>query len=176
MICFDTQILIWGVQGWARPSQVEMIDRCKRYIAHLDACHEVVMVPTPALFEYLIHFGDGEERRAQRTAIERHFFVPGFDLPATILAADLHTAARGVWTCCREEGITRQEYRVDVMIAAIAISQGAAAIITTDPHFRGLVGGRIPVMDVPDPDVIPPEPPREGGNLLPFDRPTADGE
>jgi hypothetical protein len=37
MICFDTQPLIWGVQGYATPGQEGMIVRTKKYIESLNA-------------------------------------------------------------------------------------------------------------------------------------------
>jgi len=71
MICFDTMVLIWGVQGVARPGQEEMIDRTRRYIKSLTREHRRVMIPTPALTEYLQHFDDAE-RRHQLELLERH--------------------------------------------------------------------------------------------------------
>lgn len=63
MICFDTMVLIWGVQGWASPGQEELVGRTKRYVTSLARENERIMVPTPALTEYLQHFDDAERKR-----------------------------------------------------------------------------------------------------------------
>jgi hypothetical protein len=82
MICFDAQVLIWGVQGQARESQQAMIERTRRYIESLRNGNERIMVPTPALAEYLQGF-DNEERRRQLAVLEKHFFLPSFDVPSS---------------------------------------------------------------------------------------------
>jgi hypothetical protein len=65
MICFDTQILIWGVQGTSHPDQASMIERTRHYIAPLEQAKEQVMIPAPVLAEHLVGFepADHERRR-----------------------------------------------------------------------------------------------------------------
>jgi hypothetical protein len=40
--------------------------------------------------------------------------------------------------------------RIDILILAVAIVNGAEKIVTCDPHFRRLAQGRIEVIDVPE--------------------------
>lgn len=146
MICFDTMVLIWGVQGEARPSQQAMIDRTRRFIASLREGNEQIMVPTPALAEYLQGF-DNEARKRQLTVLEQSFFIPAFDLPAAYLAAGLARESRGL----EGKAVDRHAIRTDCHIIATAIVHGATRIITNDvDHFQKLARDKIPVSEVPD--------------------------
>jgi hypothetical protein len=103
------------------------------------------MIPTPALAEYLQGF-DNEERKRQLQVLERHFFIPAFNLPAAYLAAGLARAADP-----SSAEIPRQSVKTDIQILATAIVNGAARIITADrQHFHQLAGGRIEVSEVPE--------------------------
>jgi len=147
MICFDTMVLIWGVQGAARPGQEEMIDRTRRYIGNLAREHEQIMVPTPALTEYLQHFDDAERKR-QLELLERHFLIAAYDLPAAYLAAGLARKAGGLK---RQGDITRQAVKTDFQIIATAVVRGATRIVTDESqHFETLAAGRILVSGVPE--------------------------
>jgi predicted nucleic acid-binding protein len=146
MICFDTSILIWGVQGHARTGQEEMIDRTRRYIAFLREQNEQILVPTPALAEYLQGF-DNEDRKAQLAILERSFVIPAFDMPAAYLAANLARKAAGI---PRGE-FPKQTVKTDLQIIAIAIHNRASKIITNErDHFVKLADGRIEISEVPN--------------------------
>jgi predicted nucleic acid-binding protein len=146
MICFDTSILIWGVQGAARSGQEEMIDRTRRFIAHLREQNEQIMIPTPALAEYLQGF-ENEDRKAQLAILERSFVIPAFDMPAAYLAAGL---ARRAAAIPRGE-IPKQTVKTDLQIIATAIHNRASKIITNErDHFTALAGDRIEISEVPN--------------------------
>ena len=152
MICFDTTVLIWGVQQKAVPGQEGRVERTKRYIDSLHESNEQIMVPTPVLAEYL-QFFDTEERKRQLRTLEKYFFVPAFNLPAAYLAAGLahkHQAQGGE----RSDGTSRQELKTDFQIIATAIVNGAALLVTDNledfTRLADLAGGRIKVSDVPN--------------------------
>ncbi len=146
MICFDTMVLIWGVQGWASPQQKEMVSRTKRYISTLADDNERIMIPTPAVTEYLQGF-EPRERKRQLQLLERHFIIVSYDLPAAYLAADLGHRAGGPKTV---GDIPRQAVKTDIEILATAIAHGATSIITNNlGHFEKLAAGRIHVSEVP---------------------------
>lgn len=147
MICFDTMVLIWGVQGAARAGQEPMIERTRRYIHSLRKTNERVLVPTPALAEYLQNFDD-RDRRRQLDLLAQHFFIASFNLPAAYLAAGLARKAAGVE---RSAEVSRQAQKTDVQIIATAVVHGASRIVTNDcQHFVRLAAGKIPVIEVPD--------------------------
>lgn len=145
MICFDTMVLVWGVQGAATAGQEEMIDRTRRFIASLRAQNELIMIPTPALAEYLQGF-DTEERKRQLQVLERHFFIPAFNLPAAFLAAGLARNVAG-----EANPNPRQTVKTDIQIVATAIVSGASRLVTHEkPHFEKLAAGRLPIIEVPN--------------------------
>jgi predicted nucleic acid-binding protein len=151
MICFDTAPVIWGVQGAARPSQIEMIERTRRYIHHLDRTGQRVMIPAPVLVEYLLGFL-GEEQDRQSGILEQSFLIPALDIPASRLAARLQSNTSLLQTIRTEHGVDRQGLRIEAMIIAIAVVNRAERIVTGDPHFRQLAQSHIEVVEVP---VIP---------------------
>ena len=79
MICIDTNVLIWGVQGVARPAQQGMVDRTRRYLAQLARDSEQLMVPSVAVVgEYLQGFPP-DEQPAQLEVLSGVFFVAAYD-------------------------------------------------------------------------------------------------
>ena len=141
MICFDTAILIWGVQGAARATQTDRIERTRRFIRYLERKKEQVMVPTPALAEYLQHFDD-EARSEQLARLQRRFVLPAFDLLAAHLAAQM---ARKMMRKPRDGGVPRQALKVDVQIVATAVVHGAKTIYTGDRSAFERIAADTPV-------------------------------
>ena len=109
MICFDTMTIIWGVQGAAKGSQIDMVKRTKRYIEYLADKNEKIMIPTPALTEYLIGFPP-EEQKEQRQVIERNFIVPSFDIAAVGIAAELLGNTEVIQEMRKKEEYDKGEY------------------------------------------------------------------
>ena len=146
MICFDTTILIWGVQGQAKSGQEEMVGRTRRFIESLHEQNEQIMVPTPALAEYLQGV-ETDDRKKQLAILERSFITPAFDLPAAYLAAGLARKAAAL-----PKGETpKQTVKTDLQIIATAIHHGATKIITNEKaHFEKLADGRIAISEVPN--------------------------
>jgi predicted nucleic acid-binding protein len=146
MICFDTMLLIWGVQGTATPNRIRMIDLTKRYIDSLSA-EETIMVPAVAAAEYLAGFRDEAQRSMEWEAISRRFFIPAFDSSAVALAATLSQTSAAVALLAEGQ---RRCIRADIQIIATAITHGAERIVTANvSEFRKLAGDRIEVVDVP---------------------------
>jgi len=145
VICIDTNVLIWGVQGMSRQTQQGMIDRTRRYLAQLARDKERVMVPAVAVGEYLQGFPP-QEHRQQLEILARVFFVPGFDVRCAALAAELQMvgpAARG------KPGV-RVTFKADAQIIATAICHGASQIVTGNAEeYKRIARDRIPVVEVP---------------------------
>ena len=143
MICLDNMVLISGVQGTASSCRGEMIGRARRYLKSLQESNEQIMVPTPALAEYLQDF-EPEARKRQLEVFERHFLIPAFDLPAAYLAAGIARKAE------KPSGVTRRAVKTDIQIIATAIVAGARLIVTDEAeHFERLASGRVQVSGVP---------------------------
>src|SRR5438105_887840 len=132
-ICFDTSILIWGIRGQASPGQEQMIERTRRYIAHLDSTRQRVMIPAPVLAEYLIGSGSNEARNNERQVIESRFQVPSLNAPSAQLAAEIQDADN-VRRIRQSGAVDRQCLRTDAFIIAVAIIHSAERIISNDPN------------------------------------------
>ena len=149
MICFDTHVLIWGVQGIARKGQEHLVAKAKQYIRHLDAKHERIMVPAPVVGEYLIGFDD-KNRDAQQELLQRLFFVPALDMHAATVQAQIE-GNRDLLRELRDRfHLGRQEIRVDAQILAVAIVNNADVVISYDPHMPILAQRRVAVQELPD--------------------------
>lgn len=148
MICFDTSPIIWGVQGVARSGQGEMIDRTKHFIEHLAREKKRIMIPTPALTEYLLGFPP-KEQKEQRRVIETNFVVPAFDIPAVEVAAELLGDTEAIREMRKRGEYDKMRVSIDAQIIAIAIVNRAEKIISHDPRLAKLAQGRIPVESVP---------------------------
>ena len=149
MICFDTHVLIWGVQGRAKAGQEHLIEKAKRYIRHLDQHNEQIMIPAPVVGEYLVHF-NGDDLAKQKDIIQRNFFVPSLDIHAAAIQAEIEGDKALRKRIQAEDGLDRQQLRVDSQIIAIALVNKAEKIISHDPHMRELAKDRIKVEEIPD--------------------------
>jgi len=149
MICFDTHVLIWGVQGVARNGQEHLVAKAKQYIRHLDAKHERIMVPAPVVGEYLIGFDD-KDRDAQQELLQRLFFVPALDMHAATVQAKIEGNKELLRELRDRFGLDRQQIRIDAQILAVAIVNNADRVISHDPHMLILAQGRVAVGELPD--------------------------
>ena len=149
MVCLDTQVVIWGVQGTARESQKPMIARARSYLEYLQKGNRQIMIPAPVLFEYLLGFDSSKQKQRQREIIEKHFFVPSLDVPSAALAAELLGNTENLKTLKKDHERRREQVKVDAQIVAIAITHGAAEIISHDPAFSKIAGGKILVKEIP---------------------------
>ncbi len=158
MICIDTMVLGWGVRGAAavaapgavHEDEAEIIDRTRRFFNSLRDVNEVLMVPTPAVAEYLRGFDSDEVRGEQLTALDRYFFLPAFDLPSAALAAELGRQMAARELLRRSDAAAAARIVSDLQILATAIVHGADVLISGDPDtLRTLVDGRLRISAVP---------------------------
>lgn len=150
MTCFDTTILIWGIQGAAGSEQRGMVARTRRFLEHLQQTGESVIVPAPVLAEYLTGFEPAKQRR-QRKILETKFRIPAFDIDAAAIAAELGYDVKFLKQVRAEHNVQRQALKFDVQIIAIAILNGANRIVTNDRGaFQKLAANRIKIVEVPD--------------------------
>lgn len=149
-VCFDTHILIWGIQGVSHADQKAMIGRTKRYIESLEEKVQIV-VPAPALLEFLAGIPDEDHDRFC-DVIEVAFRIGTLDAMAAKLAAKIQ---REAWARLKPKGQHRKEIKVDAQILAIAIREKCHRVITHDQkHFRELAKGQtIDIVDVPVIDI-----------------------
>lgn len=157
MICLDTTPLLWGMKTDIDPENVNYgkIIRVKAYLDHLSEQKERVMIPTPVLAEYLTLIPHAQHAN-EIAQISDLFYIFPFDNKAASIAAQLHNGVNMpdmLESIKQETGETknyiRQLIKVDLLIIAIAIAQGAAKIITYDPHLARIAGSTIEVIAIP---------------------------
>ena len=148
MVCFDTMVVLWGIQSYAGDSQHPMINRTKRYLRELSEEGKSIMIPAPVVFECLTSLSD-EEMRVQQMLMESSFFIPAFDMAASVEAARLMGNKEAV-DRAKNIGAKRENLKVDAQIAAIAILNGAEKIISHDSHMKTIAQDRISVEEIPE--------------------------
>ncbi len=166
MICLDTHVLIWRLGKYARatPGQEEMVDRAERYIEYLQREKIEIMIPTPVLAEYLV--GATAQERQEAEVFDIATEVCPFDVPAAVFAASLFRETHRIEEMVEEHNIAKDCIKVDIMIAAIAVTRKAQKLITEDVKlFKTLVKNQIPVERLPD----RPRPGRPRSGLSLFD-------
>jgi predicted nucleic acid-binding protein len=150
MIGLDSHALIWGVQGVSRPGQEGMIERTRRFLRHVRDTNAQVIIPSPALLEYLVGF-DQLGQQAQLRVLEERFMIPSFDTESAAIAANILARRDVIQGIRREHGVDRQSIRTDVMIVAIASQYRVDYLVSHDPHMipLGAIVNLI-VREVPD--------------------------
>lgn len=158
-VCFDNNILIWGVRKKASPGQEALIRSAGALFEELDKNGAKIIIPTPVLSEFLTFAP--EHRHAEITAsLESHFQLTPFDAFAAATAARIWRAFSEGNTAWKDElkeavpGITKARIKYDIQILATAISRSADILYTHDVGLKKLAGGRIEVRELPPP---PPE-------------------
>lgn len=148
MICIDTAVLIWGVQGVAKGAHRQrMVDLTQRWLLSLKIKKDILMVPTPVLAEYLQGFPEPQARAAQLEALQAYCFIPSFDVPSAYLAAELSQNPE-VQELARE--VDRQALKTDIQIVATALTHQAELIVTGNvKEFQKISRGKIPIWEVP---------------------------
>lgn len=168
-VCFDSMVLIWGVQG--NETQVErgMVDRTRAFLKSLEEKgreKSTVFVPAPSLSEFLCGI-PADERPAAVRSIHERFVVADFDAAAAALATEIWTKRAQVV----EPGdrTVKRVMKVDCQILAIALKMRAEVLYTDDKWLLGagdLVDGRLRIETVPAVEIQ---------EELPFGREPANG-
>ena len=128
MIALDTSALIWAVQERKRSTAT-----AEERIAALEKLGSDVILPAPAVAEYLQRFKPSERSEALRR-IHSFAQVAAFDYGAMTICADLFGAPG-------RKG-TKQAFKVDAMILAVALANKATTLVADDLDFESLAKDR----------------------------------
>lgn len=156
IVCLDTNVLVWGIQGHARSSQQGMIPRTRALLADLQERKAQVIVPAPAVAEFLV--GIPAERQPEVMEVISHrFAVVPFDAAAATVYGQLWDKRFGdapMRDVMDEMDSNRRGVVVDMQIAAIALTRRAHILYTNDPKLpKYLFGEPVAVSDVPQVEV-----------------------
>lgn len=129
MICFDTNLLIFGIQKKSSSEYVHEVDAASAYINSLTDTEDI-LIPPVVVLEYLQGFSDPRQRSASYEALAERFFIPSFDAHAAKVASDISVALGKMSVVCATTGLSRPEVRADIQVIATALANGADTIIT----------------------------------------------
>lgn len=139
-VLFDASVLIdlfskkLGGERRVRPDSL---------IGSLSKQRVKVLVPTPALAEFLVKAGRAREAYLREFQTKGMFSVEPFDQRAALECALLLEDA---WSRHQQGDITRTKFKFDWQIVAIAKSRNATAIYSDDPDIsRAAARVNIPV-------------------------------
>lgn len=148
MICLDTMVLIWGVRKEASGQQQHMVRKTHLFLNALQEERESILIPTPALSEFLI--GVKQEKWSRYLEIfQESFRIMPFDYPAAQVAARITQKALSS-DVSKAFDIKKEALKFDAAIIAIAKLAGAEYLITEDPHFKKITIPGMKIMGVPE--------------------------
>jgi len=142
LVCFDTNICIWGFNGQCSGNQEDNVVKAKFLIDYLSNINIDIVVPAVVLAELLARVGRSEQIAFAARMNADPFDVRPFDTLAAVEYARL--AAK-----LPEE--TREKSKVDRMIVATALAVKAEAIYSHDPHIKIIANQFIEVRLLPTP-------------------------
>jgi predicted nucleic acid-binding protein len=150
LVCFDTHILIWGVQKTARPQQQDMIPKTRRFLEHLDDKQIKAIIPSVVLSEFLMPI-PADKMGIYLHKIDEKFLVIPYDAMAAIEFAKIWQSKNDDNTiqALRHDGFSKHHLKVDGMIIATAVTQKASCIYSHDTGLKKLASGYIEVKEIP---------------------------
>ncbi len=151
IVCFDTQVLIWGVQETSSSTQTEMIERAKYLIGQLSQSKTRIIVPSVVVGEFLLGI-PSEDHAKVLNLMRESFLTAPYDLQAAARFASLwreRAANNSIKILQDDLGATRQELRADCMIVATALAQKASCIYSHDKRLKAFAGDAIQVIEIP---------------------------
>lgn len=158
LVCLDANVLMWMMKTTTpdmRRDEYEACLRAQNYCAELSLRRDRIMLPMPAVTEYLVKV-PVDQHGAHLTRMRELFNVHTLDDRAASIAAELcsgpsaREARERLASQLKQCGnLARQLVKTDAMILAIAIAQRARVIISHDEHLVTLAGDRIQVQPLP---------------------------
>ncbi|GAK50693.1 PilT protein domain protein [Candidatus Moduliflexus flocculans] len=150
LVCFDTQVIIWGVKQEATPGQESMIEKSKYLIQKCTEDGDRIIIPSIVVAELLMPM----ETRLHQTftsLMQRKFIIPTFDLKAASHFAKVWQQKKDIRKELMDNRVaTRAELKADSMIIATAISNEVSCIYSQDVPLKSMATSFIEVKDVPE--------------------------
>jgi len=150
IICFDTNILSWGIKQESTPGQEQNIEKAAHLISTCSEDGSIVIVPSIVIAELM----SGVDAKIQDNILKglSGFRIVPFDLQAALLYAKIWT--KDARRKAKSLKITRTETKADSMIVATAIAHGAACIYSHDDGLGSFAKGHVEVRELPN---VPPK-------------------
>jgi predicted nucleic acid-binding protein len=145
LICFDTQIIIWGVRKYATVRQEINIEKAKYLIESCEKEQIKIMIPSVVVAEVLCAL-EPSLHNSFNQLITRKFMVMPFDTQAALYFAKLWREKKQIKDTIE---ISRSEMKADFMIVATALARGADCIYSEDKGLRKFAQDYIKVKPLP---------------------------
>ena len=154
LVCFDTMIVVWGIQGWANNNQDIMIDRANQAIIDCQENNHKIIIPSIVLAEILSGI-DAKTRKGFHELVSKNFLVIPFDTLAALEFANLWDNKINrdkIKSDLNGKGIkiTRAEMKADLMIISTAKSKNSDFIYSHDEKLMSCAEGIIDVRYLPE--------------------------
>ena len=147
LVCFDTQIIIWGVKKQATPGQEPNIDKAEFLIEQCEKDKIQVMLPSIVVAELLCAI-DPSQYSAFNQIMQSRFMIIPFDMIAAAYFGKMWQERKKIESK-KIEGISRAEMKADLMIIATALSRKAECIYSEDGPLTRFAQDFIEVRPLP---------------------------
>jgi predicted nucleic acid-binding protein len=138
IVCFNTHVVIWGIQKVASPEQEDMLFKAEALIATCDEKKHQIIIPSLVFGEVLMGIPP-EEHPAFISLMHKKLRVIPFDVKAAALFAKMWRK----WSETKDypnsldgKRPSRDKIKIDYMIAATAKANNAECIYTEDPGLK----------------------------------------
>lgn len=148
LICLDTQILIWGIKQQCTPGQEAKIETAKAFIKQCYQDNVQVMVPSIVVAEFLIPI-PVEKHNSILINLSNSFMIPSFDNACASIFAEIWNSKKNIKEEFKNGGVTREKFKADCLILAVAIKNKADCIYSYDDGLVKIAKGYIKVKEMP---------------------------
>ena len=152
IIVLDTMVVIWGIQGWSKPEQQDMIIRARVALEKISNSKDQIAISAITLAEVLSGVKEGD-RKGFKELVEDSLIVLPFDGLAALEYSKIwnkKTRDRVRSRTKNKEQLTRSQMKADTMIVASAISRNAKFIYSEDDgDLTACADGYIEVKTLP---------------------------
>ncbi len=152
LVLIDSQILIWGVKGFASPGQEDNIATAKLFMQWISDNDYKILMPLPQLVELASYAPPEHQHVIYSMFTTKGFQVVPFDELTTqkcseLLHKSLNEQELVVYRA--DNKVPKAKIKFDCMLAASAIVRGAVKIFSNDNDLKKFSCGQIDVSEMP---------------------------
>ncbi len=149
IVCLDSMICVWAIKKQANDNQKHHLDNAEYLLELIDENKWKVIIPTVVIAEILMVEPE-EKYQEYLETINKSFIVAEFDVrAATKYSQILNKNLPDLKKIAKEEGVSRDKMKVDHLILACALVNGAKVIYTHDEKLSRFSEGLIVARSLP---------------------------
>lgn len=152
LVCFDSNVVIWGIKKKASKGQEHMIEKTIKYIELLDKSKIQILIPSVVIAEILSNEPKEKHIGILKELSQNKFVIGHFNtLTAKIFAELFGDSISHDKEYRTENQIRKDKMKLDYMIVATAIENNASYICSNDKKdLETFSKGKIRIINVPD--------------------------